>query len=195
MVRRRQLVEMITAERNRLRMATRRVRPRVQEHINWLKENLAELDQDLDDTIRSSPIWKDQDRLLRSVPGPVLSLTLLSGLPELGALNRGEIAALVGVAPFNQDRQLPRETTGMGRTQLNPRRPLHGGPGGHQVQPSDKGLLPAPVQRGQAQEGGPHRVYAQAVDHPERHGPGQPPLDPHRGQLLTLKTLDTKDSC
>ncbi len=104
-VRRRQLVEMITAERNRLRMATRRVRPRVQEHINWLKENLAELDQDLDDTIRSSPIWKDQDRLLCSVPGvgPVLSLTLLSGLPELGALNRGEIAALVGVAPFNQD--------------------------------------------------------------------------------------------
>ena len=67
--------------------------------------HLAELDQDLDDTIRSSPIWKDQDRLLRSVPGvgPVLSLTLLSGLPELGALNRGEIAALVGVAPFNQD--------------------------------------------------------------------------------------------
>ena len=104
-VRRRQLVEMITAEGNRLRRATRRVRPRVEEHIKWLKENLAELDRDLEDTIRSSPIWKDQDRLLRSVPGvgPVLSLTLLSGLPELGALNRGEVAALVGVAPFNQD--------------------------------------------------------------------------------------------
>ena len=97
-VRRRQLVEMITAEGNRLRRATRRVRPRVEEHIKWLKENLAELDRDLDDTIRSSPVWKDQNRLLRSVPGvgPVLSLTLLSGLPELGALNRGEIAALVG---------------------------------------------------------------------------------------------------
>ena len=104
-VRRRQLVEMITAEGNRLRRATGRVRPRVEEHIKWLKENLAELDRDLDDTIRSSPIWKDQNRLLRSVPGvgPVLSLTLLSGLPELGALNRGEVAALVGVAPFNQD--------------------------------------------------------------------------------------------
>ena len=104
-VRRRQLVEMITAEGNRLQRATRRVRPRVEEHIKWLKENLAELDRDLDDTIRSSPVWKDQDRLLRSVPGvgPVLSLTLLSGLPELGALNRGEVAALVGVAPFNQD--------------------------------------------------------------------------------------------
>ena len=104
-VRRRQLVEMITAEGNRLRRATRRVRPRVEEHIKWLKENLAELDRDLDDTIRSSPVWKDQNRLLRSVPGvgPVLSLTLLSGLPELGVLKRGEIAALVGVAPFNQD--------------------------------------------------------------------------------------------
>ena len=104
-VRRRQLVEMITAEGNRLRRATRRVRPRVEEHIKWLKENLAELDRDLEDTIRSSPVWKDQNRLLRSVPGvgPVLSLTLLSGLPELGVLKRGEIAALVGVAPFNQD--------------------------------------------------------------------------------------------
>ena len=174
-VRRRQLVEMITAERNRLRMATRRVRPRVQEHINWLKENLAELDQDLDDTIRSSPIWKDQDRLLRSVPGvgPVLSLTLLSGLPEFGSVEPGGDRRGGGGGAFQPgQRQLPRETTGMGRTQLNPRRPLHGGPGGHQVQPSDKGLLPAPVQRGQAQEGGPHRVYAQAVDHPERHGPG-----------------------
>ena len=68
-VRRRQLVEMITAEGNRLRGATRRVRHRVEEHIKWLKENLAELDRDLEDTIRSSPIWKDQDRLLRSVPG------------------------------------------------------------------------------------------------------------------------------
>ena len=104
-VRRRQLVEMITAEGNRRRRATRRVRHRVEEHIKWLKENLAELDRDLEDTIRSSPVWKDQNRLLRSVPGvgPVLSLTLLSGLPELGALNRGEVAALVGVAPFNQD--------------------------------------------------------------------------------------------
>ena len=104
-VRRRQLVEMITAEGNRRRRATRRVRHRVEEHIKWLKENLAELDRDLEDTIRSSPVWKDQNRLLRSVPGvgPVLSLTLLSGLPELGVLNRGEVAALVGVAPFNQD--------------------------------------------------------------------------------------------
>ena len=103
--RRRQLVEMITAEKNRMRTATRRIRPKVQEHVRWLEENLEDLDQDLGDFMRSSPMWKDKDELLRSTPGvgPVLSMTLLSDLPELGALNRGEIAALVGVAPFNRD--------------------------------------------------------------------------------------------
>ena len=103
--RRRQLVEMIAAEWNRLRTATRRIRPEVQEHIRWMKDNLEQLDLDLDDTIRSSPMWKDKDQVLRSTPGvgPVLSMTLLSELPELGALNRRQIAALVGVAPFNRD--------------------------------------------------------------------------------------------
>ena len=103
--RRRQMVEMITAEKNRIRTATRRIRPKVQQHIRWLEENLEDLDQDLGDFIRSSPMWKDKEQLLRSTPGvgPVLSMTLLSDLPELGNLNRGEIAALVGVAPFNRD--------------------------------------------------------------------------------------------
>ena len=103
--RRRQLVEMITAEKNRMRTATRRIRPKVQEHIRWLEESLEGLDQDLGDFMRSSPMWNDKDELLRSTPGvgPVLSMTLLSDLPELGALNRREIAALVGVAPFNRD--------------------------------------------------------------------------------------------
>ena len=103
--RRRQLVEMITAEKNRMRTATRSIRPKVQEHVRWLEEDLQNLDQDLGDFMRSSPMWKDKDELLRSTPGvgPVLSMTLLSDLPELGALNRGEIAALVGVAPFNRD--------------------------------------------------------------------------------------------
>ncbi len=105
MARRRQLVEMITAEKNRMRTATQRIRPKVQAHIRWLDENLKDLDQDLGDFLRSSPMWKDKDELLRSTPGvgPVLSMTLLSDLPELGTLNRGEIAALVGVAPFNRD--------------------------------------------------------------------------------------------
>lgn len=103
--RRRQLVEMITAEKNRLKTATRRLRPQLQAHIRWLEETLEGLDRDLGDFIRSSPLWKDKDQVLRSAPGvgPVLSMTLLADLPELGALNRGEIAALVGVAPFNRD--------------------------------------------------------------------------------------------
>ena len=103
--RRRQLVEMITAEKNRTRTATRRIRPKVQEHIRWLEEGLQDLDQDMGGFIRSSPMWMDREELLRSAPGvgPVLSMTLLSDLPELGALNRSETAALVGVAPFNRD--------------------------------------------------------------------------------------------
>lgn len=103
--RRRQLVEMITAEKNRFRTATHRVRPQVQGHIRWLEESLEGLDKDLGDLIRSSPLWRAKEKVLRSTPGvgPVLSMTLLSDLPELGVLNRGEIAALVGVAPFNRD--------------------------------------------------------------------------------------------
>ena len=103
--RRRQLVEMITAEKNRLRTAARRIRPKVQDHIRWLENSLKDLDRDMEDFMRSSPMWRDKDQLLRSTPGvgPVLSMTLLSDLPELGELSRGEIAALVGVAPFNRD--------------------------------------------------------------------------------------------
>ena len=103
--RRRQLVEMSTAEKNRMRIATPRVRPKVEEHIRWLEDSLKELDKDLADLIRSSPMWRTKEAILRSATGvgPILSMTLLSGLPELGVLNRGKISALVGVAPFNRD--------------------------------------------------------------------------------------------
>ena len=103
--RRRQLVEMITAEKNRLGRATPLVRPQLQGHIRWLEGSLGELEKDLGDYIRSTPIWRAKDKTLRSVPavGPVLTMTLLADLPELGVLNRGEISALAGVAPFNRD--------------------------------------------------------------------------------------------
>ena len=105
LTRRRQLVEMLTAERNRLRQAPRGLRGRVQEHIRWLERHLAELGRELDHAVRASPAWRAKEQLLRSVPGvgPVLSLTLLAQLPELGTLNRKQIAALVGVAPLNRD--------------------------------------------------------------------------------------------
>jgi transposase len=104
--RRAQLVEMVIIEENRLRQArSPRVRRDIESHIGWLKKRLGSTDDELKTMIRSSPVWREADDLLRSVPGvgPVVSARLLASLPELGTLNRKQIAALVGVAPFNRD--------------------------------------------------------------------------------------------
>ena len=103
--RRAQVVEMLVAEKNRLGRADKAVAPRIRAHIQWLEQELKDLDRGLRDMLRRSPVWREQDDLLRSVPGvgPQLSVALLSDLPELGALGRREIAALVGVAPMNRD--------------------------------------------------------------------------------------------
>jgi transposase len=103
--RRRQLVEMLTAEKNRRLLALPAVRAELDEHITWLTARLGRLDRDLKDAIQQSPIWRAKDDLLRSVKGvgPVLSTTMLTDLPELGTLNRKQIAALVGVAPLARD--------------------------------------------------------------------------------------------
>jgi transposase len=103
--RRRQLVEMLTAERNRLGFARGPVRRDLTQHIRWLERRLAELDDDLRGAVQASPVYRAQDDLLQSVPGigPVTSMTLLASLPELGRLSRREIASLVGVAPMNRD--------------------------------------------------------------------------------------------
>ncbi len=105
LTRRHQVIEMLTAEKNRLRTARQLVRQRVQNHIHWLEQELANLDDDLERTLRESPLWQEKDHLLRSVPGvgPVVSMTLLADLPELGTLSRQRIAALAGVAPLNRD--------------------------------------------------------------------------------------------
>ena len=105
LARRRQVIEMLVAEKNRLHSATSAVRPRLQAHIAYLEQELADLDNELSGTIRESPLWQDKEDLLRSAPGvgPVLARTLLFDLPELGTLNRKQIAKLVGVAPLNRD--------------------------------------------------------------------------------------------
>lgn len=105
LTRRRQVVEMLTAEKNRLPRTLPVVRPRLQEHITWLEQELSALNNDLDQALRNSPVWREKEELLRSVPGvgPVAARTLLAELPELGTLNCKQIAALVGVAPLNQD--------------------------------------------------------------------------------------------
>jgi transposase len=103
--RRRQLIEMLTAEKNRLASARLVVRKPLRAHITWLERALDQADTNLAEAIRQSPVWREKEELLRSVPGigPVLTTTLLANLPELGTLTHKQIAALVGVAPLNRD--------------------------------------------------------------------------------------------
>ena len=103
--RRRQVIDMLTAEKNHLHVAKQPVREAIKSHIEYLTKELAMTDSELQVRIQESPVQRDKYSLLRSVPGvgPNLSATLLVDLPELGNLNRRQIAALVGVAPINHD--------------------------------------------------------------------------------------------
>jgi transposase len=104
--RRRQVIEMIVAEGNRARLLeSRRLKKRIERHRRVLQDELTEIDAELGDAIRGTPIWREKDDLLKSVPGvgDAVARTLIAELPELGSLDRKKIAALVGVAPFNRD--------------------------------------------------------------------------------------------
>ena len=103
--RRRQVVQMLTAEKERLYTASRSIKKDIQAHIQWLEKSRDRLDKDLDNMIQGSPLWRARDKILQSSKGvgPVLSHTLLAKLPELGTLNRKQVAKLVGVAPLNRD--------------------------------------------------------------------------------------------
>jgi transposase len=105
LTRRRQLIEMLVAERNRLGTAPPSLRKSISEHIRWLERRLRAIDQDLDRAVQSTPAWRAKETIYRSVPGvgPTMARTLLAELPELGSLNRKQIAALAGVAPLSRD--------------------------------------------------------------------------------------------
>lgn len=105
LVRRRQLVAMLTAEQNRCHTAPLPIQQRITVHLAWLAAELDDLDKELVRVVQSDPVWREHAALLRSVPGvgPVLATTLLAELPELGTLTRQQVAALVGVAPLNRD--------------------------------------------------------------------------------------------
>ena len=104
-LRRRQLIDMLTAEKNRLGLARKPIRKSLTTHIAYLERELRGTDAELRDAVASSPLWRATDDLLQSVPGigPTVALTLLAELPELGLLSRRAIAALVGVAPVARD--------------------------------------------------------------------------------------------
>jgi transposase len=124
--RRRQLVQRLTAERRRRQRAPQRIRADIQAHITWLERRLARTDADLAAAIQSSPLWRGPDEVLQSRPGvgPGRSRTLVAEVPELGLLNRQEIVALIGVAPFNGDCGTRRGKRVLGRTGACTRRPV-----------------------------------------------------------------------
>jgi len=104
-VRRNQVISMLVAEKNRLHTSRPPVSQRIQLHIDWLKQEMDDIDQGLKKMLHDSPVWREKENLLRTVPGvgPQLAVSILAYLPEIGTLNRKRIAALVGVAPFNRD--------------------------------------------------------------------------------------------
>ncbi len=103
--RRFQIVEMITAEKNRLVHAHKSTKKGIQGHITMLERLLMEINREMDDLIKNSPIWSQKDKILQSIPGvgKVMARTLLADMPEIGALSRKQISALAGVAPLNRD--------------------------------------------------------------------------------------------
>jgi transposase len=111
--RRGQLIDMLTDEKNRRGSAANNtVRDKIKEHIDWLEEGIAELDEQLKALLQSSAAWQAKDKILQSVPGvgPVTSFSMMADLPELGSLNRQQISKLVGVAPLNRDSGQQRGT-------------------------------------------------------------------------------------
>jgi len=103
--RRRQLLQMSTAEKNRLVLASRWTKKDIQAHIEWLGKELGKVNREIQKLIKKSPLWRERDEILQSAKGvgPAMSMTLISDLPELGTLSRKKISALVGVAPMNRD--------------------------------------------------------------------------------------------
>ena len=182
---RRQLLEQITALKNQAETAFHPTAKRCSRTSPAaLEEQLEVVDRDVQAEIDKLPELKRRQDLLPGVQGvgPITSRTLVIELPELGTLDRRRLAALVGVAPFNDDSGR-RATTGIikGGTAARPLGPVHGRPQRHPLQPGAVGPLPAADRGGQAAEGGAGGVHAQAADPPQR-APGQAdaPPDPSR---------------
>ncbi len=176
LARRRQLLEMLTAERNRLGTAVPAVRRSLTAHIRWLGRQLADVDRDLDAAVKASPVWRAQEDLRRSAPGigRVVSRTLLANLPELGRLTHTQIAALVGVAPPRARQwHAARPAAGLGRPRPGARGALYGRARRLSSQRGDPCLLHPARRRRHAEESRLDGLYAQAPDHPQCDGPPQ----------------------
>jgi transposase len=160
----------------RVRPTPRPVQRGITQHIRWLEKQLARVDNELDDTIESSPVWRAKDDLLQSVPGvgPRMSRTLLGDLPELGTLTR--CLGRRGAARARQ-RNTPREAHGLGWPGHGTLRVVYERAGREPIQPSNPDLLSAPAHRRQATEGRPYGLHAETLDHPQRDGTHQHALE------------------
>jgi len=129
LTRHRQLIKMLTAEKNRVHQVSDPIRSQIEEHIAWLQEQRQQLDRRIERLQRCHPAWRERARLLPSVPdvGPILTATLLGNLPELGQLSHKQIAALVGVAPFNRgERAVTRSAIDLWGPSASPDGVVHG---------------------------------------------------------------------
>jgi transposase len=190
-LRRRQLAQLIEAERNRARRIEEPlVLASIEAHPGWLRAAQGELEGQIEARLAGNPVWREKAGLLASVPGvgTVTVGTLLGLLPEVGQLDRRAVAALVGVAPFARDSGL-----------MKGRRTIWGGR--HQVRAvlymaalvavrhnGAARLLPAPGRRRQSQEARAHRRHAQARRPPQRHAQGRPAM------ARTTTSLTSQDS-
>jgi transposase len=169
---RRQLVKMLTTERNRLLQAGDDIRPGIESHITWLEEVLSNIDRDVENRVKRSPSWRERDNILQTVPGvgKAVSFTLLIELPELGRLNRRKIASLAGVAPLNRDSGTMRgkRTVWGGRATLGGR-PMHGSVGGITPPSRHCDLLPAHDGCLESKEGRFSSLHAQNADRSQCH--------------------------
>ena len=186
--RRTQVVEMLVAEKNRLGRASRAVAPRIRAHIQWLEQELEDLDQGLQQTLRRSPVWREQDDLLRSVPGvgPQLSPELVEGGAALGPAGTGQAGAQADCSLGGSGPDEPGQRDHAGQ-ENRLRRPcphsggaLHGRDGGQSPQLGDPQVLPEAAGCWQAQEVGADRLHAQAPDHAQQHGQKRPALESSR---------------
>ena len=149
--RRQQVMTMLVAERNRLSSATMAVRPSIEAHIAWLKQQLDDLDQGLRQTLRQSPVWREKDDLLRSVPGiGNQDLSYPSGIPARTGHSQPPTDRCPWWVWLLQPGQWypAGQTHRLGWTGQGPHSPLHGGVGSQPLQPGHKGLLPVPVVAG-----------------------------------------------
>ena len=191
LTRRRQLLEMLVAEKNRLGFAPRPLHHGIHQHIRWLERQLDNVTKDLADQIERSPVWRAKDDLLQSVPGvgPIVSAVLLAELPELGALSHKQARHPGGRgAAGPRQRHAPRQAPGVGRPGRGAHRTLSGGALWPAVESAAAGLLRAAGRCRKAQEGGAYRLRAETPDDSQRDAPRQYPLG-RTGDCLATQLL------